>query len=165
MTSTITIDATSTMTDRAVIAMADRALHAARTAERPLLDASDLAVTWLGDRGFFTNTAHVLCEPADWEQVLERVDAAVPAEAPVSLISPWSVPTLDPARWQLVGHPPLMVRAPDTSRPASSTSTWSRRCPTCAVAGTARRSESVVVTGASRTAIARCQNVHRLTAT
>jgi len=119
MTSTITIDATSTMTDRAVIAMADRALHAARTAERPLLDASDLAVTWLGDRGFFTNTAHVLCEPADWEQVLERVDAAVPAEAPVSLISPWSVPTLDPARWQLVGHPPLMVRAPGGAVPSA----------------------------------------------
>jgi GNAT superfamily N-acetyltransferase len=112
MTSTIALDHTSTVTDRAVVAMADRALHAARTADRPLLDEPDLAVAWLGERGFFTNTAHVLAEPADWTEVLERIEAVVPGDRPLSLISPFSVPPLDPDRWQLVGRPPLMLRGP-----------------------------------------------------
>jgi GNAT superfamily N-acetyltransferase len=117
MTSTLAIDTASTVTDRAVVAMADRALHAARTADRPRLDDPDLAVVRLGDRGFFTNTAHVLREPRDWADVLARVEAVVPAGLPLSLISPFSVPPLDPDRWQLVGHPPLMLRAPGGTAP------------------------------------------------
>ena len=115
---TTTLDETSTITDRAVVAMADRALHAARTAGRPRLDEPDLAVAHLGDRGFFTNTAHVLREPDDWAGVLARIDAVVPPGRPVSLISPFSVPPLDRDRWQLIGHPPLMLRAAGGSAPA-----------------------------------------------
>ncbi|HZP28878.1 MAG TPA: GNAT family N-acetyltransferase [Acidimicrobiia bacterium] len=119
MTSTVALDATSTLTDRAVVAMADRALHAARTGGRPLLDLPDLAVARLGERGFFTNTAHVLREPSDWDRVLARVEEVVPDGLPVSLISPWSVPPLDPARWQFVGQPPFMVRAAGGAAPAA----------------------------------------------
>jgi GNAT superfamily N-acetyltransferase len=99
--------------------MADRALHAARTAGRPLLDEPDLAVAHLGDRGFFTNTAHVRREPDDWDAVIERVEAVVPPGRPVSLVSPFSVPPLAPDRWQLVGHPPLMLRPVGGRAPAS----------------------------------------------
>ena len=70
--------------------MADRALHAARAAGRPFLADADLAVSWLGDRGFFTNVACVLPEPGDWDGVVERIGRIVPAGRPVSLVSPWS---------------------------------------------------------------------------
>ena len=63
---------------------------------RPFLADPDLAVSWLGDRGFFTNVACVLQEPDDWDGVVERIGGIVPAGAPVSLVSPWSVPPLDP---------------------------------------------------------------------
>ena len=74
-------------------------------------------VSWLGDRGFFTNLACVLQEPGDWDGVVERIGGIVPAGRPVSLVSPWSVPPLDPDTWQPVGHPPLMVRPPGGSPP------------------------------------------------
>jgi hypothetical protein len=119
MTDTIALDHSSTVTDRAVVAMADRALHAARTAGRPLLDEPDLAVARLGDRGFFTNTAHVLREPADWPDLVARIEAVVPDGLPLSLISPYSVPPLGGERWQLVGHPPLMFRTPGGSEPGA----------------------------------------------
>jgi hypothetical protein len=111
------LDATSTVTDRAVVAMAHRALHAARTAGRPHVVEPDLAIAWLGDRGFFTNTAHVLSEPADWDAIIARIDAAVPAGTPLALISPFPVPPLDPARWHFVGQPPLMLRAAGGAEP------------------------------------------------
>ena len=111
------VPADSTLTDRSVVAMADRALHAARAAGRPFLADPDLAVSWLGDRGFFTNLACALSDPGDWDGVVERIGRIVPAGRPVSLVSPWSVPPLDPDTWQPVGHPPLMVRSPGGSPP------------------------------------------------
>jgi GNAT superfamily N-acetyltransferase len=107
----------STLTDRAVAAMGSRVLHAARTADRPVLDEPDLAAGWLGERGVFTNVAYVLTEPHDWASIVKRATALVPPGRPLSLISPWSVPDLSDAGWLLVGHPPLMVRAAAKATP------------------------------------------------
>jgi hypothetical protein len=108
---TLVISEGSTLTDRAVVAMADRVLHAARTAGRPHLDAQDLAVAWLGERGIFTNVAYVLQDPSDWSDVLARIEAVVPPGRPLSLISPWSTPDLAFEGWTRIGQPPLMARA------------------------------------------------------
>ena len=65
-------DHDGTLTEQMLLASADRVLHAARSCDRPHLDAEDLAVAWQGDRGFFTNVAHPLVEPHDWDDLLAR---------------------------------------------------------------------------------------------
>ena len=101
---------TSTFTDRAIRANADRVAHAAAAAGRPHAVDHDLVVAWQGDRGWFTNVAVVLAQPADWDAVLARIAEVVPAGTPVTLISPYAVPDLTASGWELIGHPPLMVR-------------------------------------------------------
>ena len=105
---------TRTLTDRALAAEADRARHAAQAMGRPFRVDDDLVVARQGTRGMFTNLGYVLTEPKDWDDVLARVAAVVPLDAPVSLVAAVSVPDLAPLGWEVVGHPPLMVRPPGT---------------------------------------------------
>jgi GNAT superfamily N-acetyltransferase len=102
---------TRTLTERAMAASADRVLQCAIATGRPHRRDGDLAVAWQGDRGFFTNVGCVLGRPDSWPDLLDRIGEVVPPGRPVSLVSAESVPDLGPAGWQLVGHPPLMVRA------------------------------------------------------
>jgi hypothetical protein len=95
-----------------VTAIADRVLHGARTAGRPYAVRDGLVVAWQGDRGFYTNGAILTSVPADWDATLGHVADVVPRLAPALLISPFSTPDLSGRGWQLVGHPPLMVRLP-----------------------------------------------------
>lgn len=99
-----------TLTDRALAASADRVLHAAGAMGRPHRVDDDLVVVWQGERGLYTNLAYVLAEPDGWDDVLARIASVVPFDRPVSLVGAVSVPDLSPLGWQLVGHPPLMVR-------------------------------------------------------
>lgn len=117
---------TATFTERALAAASDRILHAARTMGRPSLRHDDLVVAWQGDRGFFTNIAYVLGEPASWDGVLSRIEATVPHGRPVSLVGAVATPDLADRGWQLVGHPPLMIRSaggPPGPEPAELTIT------------------------------------------
>lgn len=95
----------------ALAASADRVVRWAVAMERPYLATPDLVVAWHGDRGFFTNFAYVLRRPNSWTDLLSRVAEVVPAGRPVSLVSALEVPDLADHGWQLVGHPPLMVRS------------------------------------------------------
>ena len=108
---------TSTLTDRALAATAGRAVSTARSTGRPYRDEPGLAVAWQGDRGLFTNVACVREQPQDWEDVLARVASTVPPGLPVILVAAGAVPDLSSAGWHLVGHPPLMVRAPGGTGP------------------------------------------------
>jgi hypothetical protein len=114
-----------TLTEQVLLASADRVLHAARSCDRPHLGADDLAVAWQGDRGFFTNVAYPLVEPDRWDDLLARIGEIVPADRPLTLVSPFAVPDLSGRGWALVGHPPLMVRpagpAPAARVPAELT--------------------------------------------
>jgi len=112
-----TLPDTRTFTDRAIAGCADRVLHAARAMDRPWRHDEDLGVAHQGDRGVFTNLAYVLAEPPDWEDLLARVEATVPAGRPATLVAPGPTPDLTGHGWQLVGHPPLMVRPPGGEGP------------------------------------------------
>lgn len=105
--------ATESLTTSALAASADRVGQAAMAMARPHRVDEDLTVAWHGDRGFFTNLALVTTTAPDWPDVLARVSAVVPRDRDVSLIAAGPVPDLTPYGWRtLVGHPPLMVRAP-----------------------------------------------------
>lgn len=106
-----TIADTRTFTDRALRASADRILATASAMDRPHRCDADLAVAWQADRGWFTNCAIVLQPPDDWDNLLARVADVVPQAWPVSLLSAATTPDLAASGWELVGHPPLMVRA------------------------------------------------------
>ena len=98
------------MTDRAAWAMADRVRHHAVTTRQPLADDDDLVAAKLGERGLFINAAIVLSPPTDWNAVLDRVTAVIPAGAVATLVSPYATPDLASNGWALIGHPPLMAR-------------------------------------------------------
>jgi GNAT superfamily N-acetyltransferase len=112
-----TLTDTRTFTDRGLAASADRILHAAHAMDRPYAIHHDLVVVWQGERGMFTNLAVVLAEPDDWADVLARTAEVVPAGRPVCLVAAGSVPDLTSHGWQLIGHPPLMVRPPGGTGP------------------------------------------------
>jgi GNAT superfamily N-acetyltransferase len=77
---------------------------------RPWRHDEDLAVDHQGERGVFTNLAYVLAEPSGWDDLLDRVEGVVPAGRPATLVATGPTPDLSARGWQLVGHPPLMVR-------------------------------------------------------
>jgi hypothetical protein len=101
-----------TIVETAAMSMAGRALHHARVTDRPFLDTPTLAVARLGPKGWFINVGIVLERPLEWDAVLDEVGAVIPPGTPATLISPYGTPDLGPLGWQLIGHPPLMLRLP-----------------------------------------------------
>jgi hypothetical protein len=95
--------------------MADRALHHARVVGAPHVDDPDLAVANLGATGLFVNLAVTLHPVHDWERALATVEDVVPRGSGATLVSPFATPDLDGQGWSLIGHPPLMVRRPDST--------------------------------------------------
>ena len=106
-----------TLTDRAAWNMADRARHHATATGRPCDSDDQLVVTRLGETGLFVNLGVVLRPPAEWDAVLQRVDAVVPVGTTATLVSPFGTPDLSNRGWHLVGHPPFMGRLPGAVPP------------------------------------------------
>lgn len=99
-----------TLTDRALEASADRILHAATAMDRDRLAEPGLTVVYQGERGFFTNVAYVTSPTDDWPGLVARIRTVVPIGRPLSLLTAVTTPDLTELGWELVGHPPLMVR-------------------------------------------------------
>jgi hypothetical protein len=109
---TITPVDLDTVSATAARSMADRVLHHARVTNRPFTATPALAAARLGDKGWFINVGVVLDRPDDWRAVLEEVSTVIPPRTPATLVSPYETPDLTTSGWQLVGHPPLMLRLP-----------------------------------------------------
>jgi hypothetical protein len=106
------LPADDTLVRRAVLAHASWATTVARNVGRPWRQEQAWAGGRVGDRGAMTNWV-VLTQPLlDPRPVLADVAELFPREIPYLLISAWPTPDLREHGLGLVGHPPLMVRAP-----------------------------------------------------
>ncbi len=104
-----------TLVRQAVLVHASWAITLARKVGRPWRDEGAWAGGRVGDRGALTNWV-VLTRPTKYlDAVLAEVAALFPPHVPYLLVSPWPTPHLRELGLGLVGHPPLMLRMPDTS--------------------------------------------------
>jgi hypothetical protein len=70
----------------------------------------------------FWNAAVLVAPPADWEVVLDEVEAFFAGgTGTVGLWSAWPTPDLRDRGWRLSGHPPLLVRPPAAVLPVPAT--------------------------------------------
>ncbi len=101
---------------RTVLAHAAWVETEARLTSRPARRSDRLAVNWIGDRGQFTNQALALQPLVDLAAAAAEIETVCPRPAPCCLFSPWPTGDLAPFGFELVGHPPLMVRWPGDTR-------------------------------------------------
>jgi hypothetical protein len=99
---------------QAVLAHASWATDAARRAGRPWYDGAVWAGGILGERGPITNWI-VPKQPVDPAEVIAAVDEVFPRHVPYLFVSAWPTGDLRQHGLSLAGHPPLMVRLPQTS--------------------------------------------------
>ena len=104
---------TDTLLRAAVLSHADAFEHVVRSRGGRIERDAGLAMADSGSPSFFFNTVFVLRPPEDgsFDGILERAERffdARPGGAAL-LFSPWPVPRLS-ARWELIGHPPVMFR-------------------------------------------------------
>ncbi|MGW1341580.1 GNAT family N-acetyltransferase [Kribbella sp. NPDC002412] len=99
---------------QAVLAHASWVTEGARRAGKPWYDGDTWAGGFLGDRGPFTNLV-VAKQPIDPAEVIADVARRLPNNVPYLFVSPWPTRDLREHGLALVGHPPLMVRFPDTA--------------------------------------------------
>ncbi|GAA1145921.1 hypothetical protein GCM10009630_50570 [Kribbella jejuensis] len=99
---------------QAVLAHASWAVDAARRAGKPWYDGDAWAGGILGERGALTNWV-VLKQPVDPAGVVAEVARELPGDAPYLFVSPWPTGDLRPSGLGLAGHPPLMLRLPQTA--------------------------------------------------
>lgn len=104
---------------QAVLVHASWAVAQASNIGRPWRDRPDWAGGHAGDRGAMTNWVIVKQPLLDLGQVIDQVHTLFPRDVPYLLVSAWPTPDLTPHGLRLVGHPPLMFRAPSpaTERP------------------------------------------------
>ncbi len=106
------LDPADSIIRQAVLAHASWAVAQARSLGRPWQDGPDWAAGHTGDRGAMTNWVVVKRPLLDLGRVVEEVAALLPTGVPYLLVSAWPTPDLTPHGLSLVGHPPLMFRAP-----------------------------------------------------
>ncbi|WP_433168444.1 GNAT family N-acetyltransferase [Kribbella sp. CA-247076] len=99
---------------QAVLAHASWATDPARRAGKPWYDGDAWAGGFLGDRGPLTNLV-VQKQPVDPAEVIAEVARELPNNVPYLFVSPWPTRDLREHGLGLVGHPPLMVRFPETA--------------------------------------------------
>lgn len=102
-----------------VLATADHSAYAAQCTGGRTGRWDDAAAADPASPVFFDNMAVLLRPPAygDVVATLARLGAFYPPERHVCLLSVWPTPDLSGAGWELVGHPPLMLRPPGGSAP------------------------------------------------
>jgi hypothetical protein len=106
------LDTSDSIVRQAVLAHASWAVAQASSLGRAWHDGPDWAAGHSGDRGAMTNWVVVKRPLLDLGRVVEEVAALLPAGVPYLLVSAWPTPDLSPHGLGLVGHPPLMFRAP-----------------------------------------------------
>lgn len=104
-----------TVLRRFLLHLAEYYASAAAAAGAPTVRRPEMVVADLRRPSGFFNSAVLLQPPAPdrWDSVLETVDEAFAGgTGDAYLWSAWPTPDLRPRGWQLMGHPPLLVRQP-----------------------------------------------------
>jgi hypothetical protein len=102
-----------------VLATADHTAYVAERTGGRAARWADVAAADARSPVFFDNMAVLLSPPAygDVTGTIARLAEFYPPERHVSLLSVWPTPDLSGAEWELVGHPPLMLRPPGGEAP------------------------------------------------
>lgn len=86
-----------------------------------VLDADDLSMADLARPGGYFNGAVLLCPPADWDDLIARIERFFRSgRGQTCLWSAWPTPDLRGRGWRLSGHPPLLARPPLSTLPVTS---------------------------------------------
>lgn len=107
------LDPADTVLRQSVLHFAEFYASAAEAAGGWALRRPGVCVADFGRPSGYFNSAIFLQPPAPtgWDGVLDNVEAAFAAGAGEAYLwSPWPTPDLRPRGWELVGHPPLLVR-------------------------------------------------------
>ncbi|MET9272599.1 GNAT family N-acetyltransferase [Kribbella sp. NPDC003557] len=104
---------------QAVLAHASWAVDAARRAGRPWYDGDRWAGGILDGRGALTNWI-VPKQPVDPAGIVAEVAETLPGRAPYLFVSAWPTGDLRASGLELAGHPPLMLRLPQTTAPPTT---------------------------------------------
>ncbi|TCC05281.1 GNAT family N-acetyltransferase [Kribbella soli] len=99
---------------QAVLVHASWAVDAARRAGKPWYESDTWAGGILGERGALTNWV-VPKQPVDPAGIVAEVARELPGDAPYLFVSAWPTGDLRGSGLALAGHPPLMLRLPQTT--------------------------------------------------
>lgn len=109
--------AEDTLVRQAVLAYALWVEESAAAAGRATQRDHMVCMAHVSDRGAFSNAA-VRLRPADeMESIFGALDSFYPRHVPYVLTSAWPTEDLRPRGLHLIGHPPLMVRVPESGPP------------------------------------------------
>ncbi|MEV0792487.1 GNAT family N-acetyltransferase [Kribbella sp. NPDC050459] len=111
---------------QAVLAHASWAVDAARRAGKPWYDGDTWAGAILGDRSALTNWV-VPKQPVDPAGIVAEAARELPSGAPYLFVSAWPTGDLRASGLGLAGHPPLMLRLPQTTTAPPTTDLDVRR--------------------------------------
>ena len=106
------LDAADSLVRQAVYAHASWATVQANCIDRPWHDGPDWAAGHCRDTGVMSNLVVLKRPPVDYEHLFAEINSFFPAGVPFLLVSAWPTPDLRRHGVALVGHPPLMWRAP-----------------------------------------------------
>jgi hypothetical protein len=117
------VDPGDTVLRRFLLHLGEYFSSAAAASCAPVLRDDDLVVADLRRPSGFLNSAVLLQPPppSRWDDVLDRVEAAFADGTGDALLwSAWPTPDLRERGWQLMGHPPLLVRQPGGALPPAA---------------------------------------------